>query len=47
MNTKRLTLVLTTVGLLMAVTVLLQGQQASDITGKISTSERPAIAITV
>ena len=46
MNTKRLTLVFTGVGVLMAATVLLRGQQASDITGKISTSERPAIAIT-
>ena len=46
MNTKNLALVFTATGLLMAAAALLRGQQASDITGKISTSERPAIAVT-
>src|ERR1700688_1772727 len=44
MNTKRIALVFTTAGVLMAAAVLLRGQQ-SDITGKISTSERPSIAV--
>ncbi len=45
MSTKKIALVFTATGLLLAAAVLLRGQQASDITGRISTSERPAIAV--